>query len=580
MSAGHTGTIRSFDATGGNVVTTPTGARAHALLVGHAEHLQRRFVTIRSGVWCLVGNGLSNQTFVEGPDGIIAIDTGECVEEMRAALKELRAVTSRPVVAVIYTHFHYVNGTKAVFEDAGHAVPVYAHGWVVANRQRVSDEIGPFYGRGLVEQFGINLPPSGPDGLVHVGLGLAFRFPEHAPFTPGFEVPTITTLTTVTWKIAGLRVDALPAPSDATDSMTLWFPDLGLAVHNLVWPTLFNIFAIRGEEYRDPRVLLTGLDDLLRLEAQHLAGAHGPPISGQADIAARVERYRDSIQFLWDQTVRGMNLGWTADELAARVRLPDVYDEDFITSERYGVAEHHVRQIENGLRGWFDGDAARLFPLEPAERAARLVKGFGGHANVREQADAALSADDLRWGTELASWLVKAPDANTGLASADKGLLAECLRRIGQRSPAANIRNWCLTQARDLEGVGSLDRFRAHRLRREAIIADPVRSLEVLRVLLDPARAAGINVHVRLDFGDGRSGGIHIRNAISCPTDGKRAASILKTSPEAWADWITGKAGLEGLLQSGAARIDGDAKAVTAALACFELASQFPSRKS
>ena len=573
MTAGHTATIRSFESSGGHVVTTPTGARAHAQLVGHAEHLQRRFFTIRPGVWCLVGNGLSNQTFIEGPEGIIAIDTGECVEEMRSALKELRAVTSRPIVAVIYTHFHYVNGTKAIFDEAGHAVPVYAHGWVVANRQRVADEIGPFYGRGLVEQFGINLPPDGPDGLVHVGLGLAFRFAQHAPFTPGFEAPTVTTLTPTTWTIAGLRVDALPAPSDATDSMTLWFPELGVAVHNLVWPTLFNVFAIRGEEYRDPRVLLSGLDDLLGLNAEHLAGAHGPPISGGAQIRMRVERYRDSIQFLWDQTVRGMNRGWTADEIASRVKLPALFDEDFITSERYGVAEHHVRQIVNGLKGWFDGDPAKLFPLEPAERAARLVGGFGGHANVREQADAALSADDLRWASELAAWLVKAPDANADLARTDRGLLAECLRRIGQRSPAANIRNWCVTTARDLEGTGSLDRFRGHRLRREAIIADPVRSLDVLRVLLDPDRAASLNHHLRLDFGSGRVGGIHHRNAIACPTNGTGAHSVLKLSPESWAGLLLGKENVAGLQGTGMAIIEGDAKAVEALLAAFDFSS-------
>ena len=33
-----------------------------------------------------MGNGLSNQTFVEGPEGIIAIDTGESVQEMREAI--------------------------------------------------------------------------------------------------------------------------------------------------------------------------------------------------------------------------------------------------------------------------------------------------------------------------------------------------------------------------------------------------------------------------------------------------------------------------------------------------------------
>ena len=51
--------------------------------------------------------------------------------------------------------------------------------------------------------------------------------------------------------IAGLAVEFYPAPSDATDSATIWFPELKLAVNNLLWPALFNVFAIRGEEYRD-----------------------------------------------------------------------------------------------------------------------------------------------------------------------------------------------------------------------------------------------------------------------------------------------------------------------------------------
>ena len=62
--------------------------------------------------------------------------------------------------------------------------------------------------------------------------------------------------------MVGLDVHFLPAPSDATDSVTIWFPALNLAVNNLLWPALFNVFAIRGEEYRDPRILLRGLEHL------------------------------------------------------------------------------------------------------------------------------------------------------------------------------------------------------------------------------------------------------------------------------------------------------------------------------
>jgi alkyl sulfatase BDS1-like metallo-beta-lactamase superfamily hydrolase len=565
--------VRSFEADDRNVTTSSNGARAHVLHQAHLERLHRRFYTVKPGVWCLVGNGLSNQTFIEAPEGIIAIDTGECVEEMRAALKELRAVTDKPVVAVMYTHFHYVGGTRAIFEEAGRRLPVHAHEGVVANRARVSDEIGPFYSRGLVEQFGLNLPAEGPDALLHVGLGLAFRFPEHAPFTPGFEAPTVTTATATSWTVAGLQVDVTPAPSDASDSVTFWFPSLRVALQNLVWPALFNIFAIRGEEYRDPRVLLQGLDHLRQLGADHLLGAHGPPMDGRQDIAARTLKYRDAIQFLWDQTVRGMNRGWTADELAERVRLPATYDADYITAERYGVAEHHVRQIHSGLKGWFDGDPAKLFPLPPAERARRLVEGFGGYVVVRKQADAALSAGDVRWATELCSWLVKCPAGSTVEQEADRKRLAACLRRIGQGSPAANIRSWALTSARDLEGVAPMDRFRQHRFRRAAVMENPCASVQVLRVLLDPDRAAGIDHHVRLEFVGGHSCGVHVRNSVACPTNGRDAHSVLSLSPESWADFLTGKALLRSLVQEGRAGIQGEPDAVLALWDCFDISA-------
>jgi len=575
-AASSHGPVRSFDVSGRDVVTTEAGARAHRLLVEHRSRLERRLYTPRPGVWCLVGNGLSNQTFVEGPDGLIAIDTGESVQEMRAALREVRALTDRPVVAVMYTHFHYVGGTRAVFEDAGQPLPVFAHERVVTNLQRVAELVGPAYGRGLVEQFGINLPSEGQDGLVHAGLGLEFRLPEHAPFTPGFEPPTITTAAPVVWRIAGLEVHVTPAPSDADDSLTIWFPELGLAVQNIVWPALFNVFAIRGEEYRDPRVLLAGIDHLRSLGAEDMLGAHGPPMQGRAQIAARVLRYRDSIQFLWDQTVRGMNRGWTSDELAARVRLPDLFDDDFITSERYGVAEHHVRQIYNGLKGWFDGDPAKLFVTPPAERALRLIRGFGGYGPVRTQIAEALAADDLRWAIELASWLVKAPAADPatdpGEAASDRQRLADCLRLLAQRTPAANIRNWALTSARDLEGLDSLARYRTHRFRREAVIADPVRSVERLRVLLDPDKALGIDCHIRLDFGAAGATGLHVRNCVACPTDGADADSLVSVTPEAWADLLTGRTDPEDLLAAGPPLITGDATAIRDVLSCFELA--------
>ena len=114
------------------------------------------------------------------------------------------------------------------------------------------------------------------------------------------------------------------------------------------------------------------------------------------------------------------------------------------------------------------------------------MKGFGGAAAVRAEIAAARAEDDLRWALEMAGWLA----AREGAQADDRRLLADVLRDIGQRTTAANIRNWCLTKARDLDGSTDLTRVREHRLRAPALAATPPpQALGVLRVLLDPARA-------------------------------------------------------------------------------------------
>lgn len=562
------GPSRSFEEDGSSTRELSGGQVAHAAHIDQSNRLERRLTAIRPGVWCLTGNGLSNQVFIEGPEGIIAIDTGESVEEMDAALDELRTVSDRPVVGVLYTHFHYVAGTAAVVVAAGgRAVPVFGHARIEFNRSRTASEIAPAYSRGIVEQFGLALPDDGPDGLVNVGLGRFFRDRSHAPFTPGFVPPTNTFEHACTISVAGLDVEVMPAPSDSDDSVTYWFPSLSVVVNNLVWPALFNVFAIRGEEYRDPRVVVTGLDHLLSLGADHLVGTHGPPISGADAIARRVTRYRDAIQFLWDQTVRLANKGLTGVEIAHAVRLPDHCDNDHLTSEYYGVAEHHVRQIRNGLFGFFDGDESQLFPLDTTDRADRMLGGFGGRDAVRQLAAAAIEDDDLRWALELCSWLVHSDDAE----QADRVLLARALKIVAQRSSAANIRNWCLTRALQLEGVVDGSRYRTHRLQRAQVTADPVASVQVLRVLLDPVAAEGIDTKITWDFDGVGTTGIHLRHSIACPCDGSDGDVTLSCDPTDWSAIVAGGAALSEAITAGKVRMEGNIGAGMQALRCFEL---------
>ncbi|MEM6999545.1 MAG: alkyl sulfatase dimerization domain-containing protein [Pseudomonadota bacterium] len=551
----------------------PAGQSAHPDAIAHLQRLQPKLYRVGPHAWCVVGNGLSNQSFVRGPDGIIAIDSGESVEEMRAALKLLRTETDAPIVACIYTHFHYVNGTTALQEDSpGSHLKIYGHAGIAANLQRHSGATAPHASLGLVHQFGLQLPDQGADALLHCGLGLFYRNPAHAPFTAGYVPVEFAIEQAWTGTIAGLEVHLAPAPSDASDSITIWLPELKLCVHNLVWPALFNIYAIRGEPYRDPLVLLHGLDHILELAPTQLIGTHGPPL--EQDVRGTVTLYRDAIQYLWDQTVRLANQGATADEAAAQVALPEIYHDNPWTQQFYGVAEHHVRQIYQGLFGWFDGTESKLLPA--ASRHERLLTGFGGRQQVRDQVQAALDAlqahwddEQLRWATEQATWLVRTDECD----ATDLALLSNCLRLMAAHTRSANLRNWCLTRALQLDAEIDLSRFKHHRFNAQQVQKDPAESVRLLRVLLNTQGAAGLNISVAWQFAAGPAIGLHLRHQVAVAVPASSPDIRLGMSTEHWAAILTGRLNFWEAHDSGLISIAGDTAALTQFFSCFELAA-------
>ena len=557
----------------GEVTTGSAGQVAHPQHLAHSERLKEVFYAVGDSAWCYVGNGLSNQTFIKAPEGIIAIDTGECQEEMRDAIAKLREYTNAPIVACIYTHFHYVAGTTAIVEDRGDDdFPIYGHDGIAANLTRFGGEVGPRGSRGMVHQFAMMLPESGPDGIVNIGLGRFYRNPSHAPFTPGHMPATHTFTEQNQVTIAGLDVVFYPAPSDATDSVNICFPQLDLAVNNIFWPALFNIFAIRGEEYRDPRVLLNGLDELAGLNVEHQIGTHGPPMSGRSEVRASILRYRDSIQFIWDQTVRAANQGLTIDQAIERIKLPLRHEQDFRTQQLYGVVEHHVRQVYTGLFGWFDEDPSKLFPTPQPERAGKMIAAFGGRDAARALFDTALMEEDYRWALEVGSYLVFDQDPQD--ATQDKLRLAAALRAVAYCSSAANVRNWCLTQALELDGSIDLARFKIHRFRVQEILGGPAdRWVPILRVLLDPLLADGVEASIGFEFDDGGSAGLMIRNQVAAVVAFDQCDLKLSVTKAAWAKLLGGKLGLSEVLAQMSELSSGDLQTVTTLLSCFDLES-------
>ena len=228
-----------------------------------------------------------------------------------------------------------------------------------------------------------------------------------------------------------------------------------------------------------------------------------------------------------------------------------------------------MKQIHAGLFGWFDEDETNLFPLPPTEKARRLIEGFGGRDNVRKVVDEAIETDDLRWAIELAGWLVKSEKAQE-----DRERLAPALRKVAQRTTAANLRNWCLTRCLELEGKLNLDRFRTHRFNLgEVMAARAVTYVPILRVLLDPNKAEGVDDELRWEFEDGNSTGLKIRGQVAIPTSGVDADLAIKLNQETWAKLLCGKVTLTELIDNKLIAITGDVLTVKRFLASFDVPS-------
>ena len=54
--------------------------------------------------------------------------------------------------------------------------------------------------------------------------------------------------------------------------------------------------------------------------------SHGMPVHGNAEITKRVTRYRDAIQYVHDETVKGMNAGKDVWTLMNEIKLPPRLD--------------------------------------------------------------------------------------------------------------------------------------------------------------------------------------------------------------------------------------------------------------
>jgi alkyl sulfatase BDS1-like metallo-beta-lactamase superfamily hydrolase len=396
------------------------------------------------GVWSIVGVTGVNHQVIDAPEGLIVVDTGSNDGVGAAAHALLRTITDRPIAALVYTHAHFCFGTLGVLGDQDPAsIRIHAHADCHANVTRITSHEAPglFYWR--LAQAGVPLPDEGPDAdPIGLDSGVAGR--------KSYLPPTDLWAENGAWgEIAGERVQVFTAyPFDSPDTLILWFPDRDVVVHGHMSLNFPNVASNGGGRFRDPQPWLDGLDVIARLDPEHLLGVHGPPVSGRATVRRVIRDQRDALQFIYDQCVRGINRGMSAEDVLDTLILPRPLAESPELHGDYAPWDYHIKAIYAGLMNWYWGDAVDLIHVPQHFESEQLVAGFGGIdamlATVRDE----LAQRHYAWAAKLARHCVRAfPERAEG-----RTLLAQALRAMGQASAALTTRNICLTQAEEWEG--------------------------------------------------------------------------------------------------------------------------------
>ncbi len=517
---------------------------------------------VAEGIYQLRGFDIANMTLIEGRTGWIVVDPLTSRESAAAAIGFARRhLGSRQVSAIIFTHSHIdhfggVFGVISIQDASAEKIPVIAPENFMEESISENIMVGTAMARRSVYQFGRNLDRS-VKGLIDTGLGKAVSYGSGGILKPSriIRLPKENVI------VDGIRFVFYNVPgAEAPAELTFLLPDKkAYCGAEIIAQTMHNLLPVRGAKVRNALRWSDYLDQALEqsADADVLFATHNWPIWGRVRIAEFITKHRDAYKYTHDQTVRLINAGYTAGEIADIVKLPKSLENYLACRGYYGNLRHNVKAVYQFYMGFYDGNPANLNPLPPEESAKRYIELIGGADRAVAAAQAAFDKGDYRWTAELLNHVVFADPGNR---SAIK-LLSRTYDQMGYMAESATWRNSYLTAAAELRNgppAKGVDRSSFIDMLRETPVD---RFLEAMAAGLNGPDAEGKNFKINLVISDkNESFVLWIENAVlhfkkSSPA--ADASATLTVKKELFLKMVTGKAGVKDTLLNDEFKIKG-----------------------
>jgi len=325
-----------------------------------AEYQGKAFEFRRAapGVYLAVGTGVlsaeSNAVIIEGDRDLLVVDSETSPAAAWALLRELRAVTPKPVRTLVITHFHYdhAHGTQSF--PAGVEIigteftrrmlaegKSMSHATAAGNRTFSNAQVS-----NLTKALDTATTPASRRD-IEARRAVWQRYLESiATLTP--VPPTMTVASRITLSRGGRDIVILhPGPAHTAGDLVVWLPkERILVTGDLLQPNLPYMGDGFFPQWAD------AIDSLRALGPTMVLPGHGDAIT---DLAV-VERQRDYLRDIYAQTATLKKEGHPAEEVAKRLDLSryDAYyprfpgwTDEMVVRRRLGT----VRRIFDQLDG-------------------------------------------------------------------------------------------------------------------------------------------------------------------------------------------------------------------------------------
>jgi len=542
--------------------TTPAPDTVNPSLWRQAELLKiAGLFKVTDQIYQVRGQDLANMTFIEGPKGIIIMDTLMTDETAQAAMDlYFEHRPKRPIVAIIVTHSHidHFGGLGAVQKAATKDVRIVVpEGWVDAS---VAENImgGNLQTRRVGYQYG-NLIETGPKGMMTTGLGLI----TPTGFT-SFRQPTdIISKDGQTLELAGLNFEFLLAQdTEAPSELLFYIKELRAAsMAEDAVQNQHNVYSLRGAKLRDPLVWSKSLKKALvhwRGKMDVEFAPHHWPVWGKEQVEEHQQVQMDLYKYLSDNSMRLANEGYTYIEAAEAIKLPPGLAKHWAARGYYGTTNHNVKAAIVKNFGWFDGNPATLHRQPREVVGPKYVAAMGGADHVIDVAQKAYDQGDYRWVVELLNHVVFSDPKNQKA----RNLAADAHEQLGYQAEAGTWRNWYLSAAKELRnGVKKLP---TANMASPDIIANMDLDLffDYIGMRLNGPKAAGKQMQFNMTFPDKKTKyRLEVRHGVLQYYKGEAAAkpdTALTMNRTVLDDIMLGRTTLDQAVTDGKIKVDGD----------------------